>query len=228
MSEIIGGQRLSFRNTGAIRIGALLIVCMISAGLFLMYSSQNYKIGFPLDDAWIHQTYARNLIQLKQWVYVPGEVSTGSTSPLWTLLLSVGYWFQQTLPYFWTYALGILGLFGVALAGERIFAQWNNHGSRALPLAGLFLATEWHLIWGAVSGMETILFSFMILAVFACLVQTKPPYLLAGTLIGFACWVRPDGITLLGPAFFILLFIPFESKQRWGDAPPSRQWCIPE
>lgn len=214
MSEIIGGQRLSFRNTGAIRIGALLIVCMISAGLFLMYSSQNYKIGFPLDDAWIHQTYARNLIQLKQWVYVPGEVSTGSTSPLWTLLLSVGYWFQQTLPYFWTYALGILGLFGVALAGERIFAQWNNHGSRALPLAGLFLATEWHLIWGAVSGMETILFAFMILAVFACLVQTRPQYLLAGTLIGVACWVRPDGITLLGPAFFILILMPIRNKEK--------------
>ena len=36
--------------------------------------------GFPLDDSWIHQTYARNLAQTGQWAFVPGVPSAASTS----------------------------------------------------------------------------------------------------------------------------------------------------
>ena len=47
--------------------------------------------GYPLDDAWIHQTYARNWAETGQLAYVVGLPSAGSTAPLWTLLLSVAY-----------------------------------------------------------------------------------------------------------------------------------------
>ena len=47
--------------------------------------------GFPLDDAWIHQTYARNLANAGQLAYVPGQPSAGSTSPAWSFLLSISY-----------------------------------------------------------------------------------------------------------------------------------------
>ncbi len=45
--------------------------------------------GYPLDDAWIHQTYARNWAETGQLAYVVGLPSAGSTAPLWTLLLSI-------------------------------------------------------------------------------------------------------------------------------------------
>jgi len=44
----------------------------------------------PLDDAWIHLGYARNLLAHGYYTYNPGSVQTGATSPLWTLTLAAG------------------------------------------------------------------------------------------------------------------------------------------
>ena len=116
--------------------------------------------GFPLDDAWIHQTYARNLAQSGQFAFTPGLPSAGSTAPLWTFLLSIGY--LLNVPFqIWTYGLGIifLGLTGwmVARLGQHLFPENRRVGF----WAGLFCVFEWHLVWAAVSGMETILFVWL-------------------------------------------------------------------
>ena len=46
-------------------------------------------IGAPLDDAWIHFQFARNLSQGHGFSYNPGQPTPGSTAPLWTLLLAL-------------------------------------------------------------------------------------------------------------------------------------------
>src|SRR3972149_1221761 len=62
----------------------------VSLGGYLWFSLETYGLGLPLDDAWIHQTYARNLAERGEWAFVPGEASGGSTAPLWTVLLAGG------------------------------------------------------------------------------------------------------------------------------------------
>lgn len=48
--------------------------------------------GFPLDDAWIHLTYARNLWLHHALSYFPGDPPTlGTTSPLFSMVLSLGF-----------------------------------------------------------------------------------------------------------------------------------------
>ena len=75
---------------------ALLIVLeVLNAAVYLSAANQP---GFPLDDAWIHQTYARNLGLHGIMAFSPGEPSTGSTSPAWTVLLAAGYLLQ--VPFF--------------------------------------------------------------------------------------------------------------------------------
>ena len=42
--------------------------------------------NLALDDAWIHQTYARNLARGEWFTYTDDGASTGSTSPAWTTM----------------------------------------------------------------------------------------------------------------------------------------------
>ena len=65
-------------------------ITILTCAVYLYAAQREYGLGFPLDDAWIHQTFARNLVELKTWAYQPGPTSGGSTSPLWTVLLAVG------------------------------------------------------------------------------------------------------------------------------------------
>ena len=69
----------------------LIAVAILSLGSYTVWSSTAEGPGFPLDDAWIHQTYARNLIQHTEWSFIPGIPSGGSTAPLWSAILAIGY-----------------------------------------------------------------------------------------------------------------------------------------
>lgn len=171
----------------------LLIPVALSVFGYLGFSWLGGYLGFPLDDAWIHQTYARNLGTHFEFAFIPGQPSAGSTAPLWTGLLAVGYFLR--LPYLlWTYLLGaaLLGLNAGLVYG--LLRQWAPQAPRAAGLAGLFTALEWHLVWSAVSGMETLLFSALVLAVFI-IPPRRAGWL--GFCAGLSLFVRPDGLTLL-------------------------------
>lgn len=175
----------------------------LAAAIYLFSAHSTLRIGFPLDDAWIHQTYARNLIWHGEWSFLPGISSAGSTSPLWTALLAVGYLFTREIPYFWTYFCGFLALAGIAIAGETIFRKLAPNPNRRIPWVGLILVFEWHLVWAAVSGMETAWMAMMVLITMAAILKGGRGVLAAGVLAGISVWVRPDGLTLLGPVALI-------------------------
>lgn len=198
------------------QIFILLALALASAILYLVSSALYYRTGFPLDDAWIHQTYARNLAWRGEWAFVPGQPSGGSTSPLWTMLLAIGYWLR--LPFFaWTYLLETVFLWGAAWLGEMLLRQMLPTYRPVFPWFGAFLALEWHLAWAAVSGMEIVFFVFLTLLVFLLLFSARSHFLVVGLLIGLLVWVRPDGLTLLGPALWVALFRPVAWRERLGS-----------
>jgi hypothetical protein len=181
--------------------------------LYLGYSAVTHAAGFPLDDAWIHQTYARSLAQRGEWAFLPGVPSAGSTSPLWTVLLAPGQW--NLIPMLiWTFVLGILSLTGLAVLGERLFRNLTGESAKIMPVAGVFLALEWHLVWAAASGMETALFALWILGVMVLLSAKRKKWFWTGFLVGASAWVRPDGITLLGPVLFVQMLDGQDIKSR--------------
>lgn len=183
------------RSAGWILAGTVLL----SVFVYLMASQQYFRIGFPLDDAWIHQTYARNLVLYREWAFLPGHPSGGSTSPLWSGLLAIGY-LLHLAPYLWTYALGAGGLWVSAILAEKTVRVLAPGYRSRLPWVGMLLALEWHLVWAALSGMETMLYALLVVSVMALLVRGERKPLALGVLIGLSVWVRPDGITLLAPA----------------------------
>lgn len=197
-------------------IWGLALASTISMAVYLVVSTLNYGIGFPLDDSWIHLTYARNLAVYGEWAFKPGQPSAGSTAPLWTALLSIGF-FLKLAPYIWTYLLGTLLLWGVGVFGEMVVRRINPVYQSRIPWVGLFLVAEWHMVWSAASGMETLLHALLITIVLGMLMSGSPRFMTLGLLAGLSVWVRPDGITLLGPIVLHALAGKGTGKKRWRD-----------
>ncbi len=184
----------------------LLIFCLLTfivTGLFLVVAASRGHTGFPLDDGWIHQTYARNWAETGQLAYVAGQPSAGSTAPLWTLLISLGYRLQID-PLAWTYVLGAISLAITAWLVYRLAARLIPQRPTAAWAAGLIVALEWHLIWAAVSGMETLLFCALMLLVIDR-VQARSSGWAIGWWGGLLILTRPEGLVLIGLAALVML-----------------------
>jgi hypothetical protein len=186
------------------------IVALLAVGGYLLFSASVYRIGFPLDDSWIHLTYARNFAEHGEWAFRLGQRSAGSTSPLWTFLLSVGY-FLKLAPYAWTFFVGWLVLTFFGIQAEKAARIFVDSYKPTIPWVGLFFVLEWHFTWSAVSGMETLLHGLILLLVLTALMGGSRQYLSLGLLTGLSVWIRPDGLTLLGP----LLFTAFFTEPNW-------------
>lgn len=179
---------------------AILILSFALAGLYQASGGG----GFPLDDSWIHQGYARNLAERGEWSLVPGAASAATTSPLYVVLLAIGYKLGIAYPL-WTLALGAaaLALLGMLMARMTVwFCSCNEQWSWLAP--ALCLGT-WHLLWSAVAGMETIVFSLLTTALFywawrICLRRASAlsagHAITLGLLSGLVTLTRPEGLLL--------------------------------
>ncbi len=88
---------------------------------------------------------------------------------------------------------------------RQVCAPWSRNIVAVIPWVGLLVAFEWHLVWASVSGMETILHALVAFILLVLLIKKTSHWLLLGALAGMSVWVRPDGITFLGPIIFIIL-----------------------
>ncbi len=120
-------------------------------------SANGQPWGFPLDDAWIHMTFGRNLAQGAGFSVNPGEPCGASTSVLWSLWLAVLHLLPARLGLAGVIACVkasgvLLGL--AAFAGTRRFLRTAGL-SPGETLAGLLLAlVAYPLSWASLSGME--------------------------------------------------------------------------
>ncbi|HLB65813.1 MAG TPA: hypothetical protein VJJ46_13300 [Anaerolineales bacterium] len=171
----------------------------VSLGGYLWFSLETYGLGLPLDDAWIHQTYARNLAERGEWAFLPGEPSAGSTAPLWAALLA----FARVAGLGPVAATFVFGVTALALTG-LICDRWLRARLPDLRISPLWVPVlvglEWHLVWAGLSGMETLALALLTAAVlFAAEARGFPP-LAVGILIGLGVWLRPDALLLALPA----------------------------
>ncbi len=182
--------------------------------------------GFPLDDSWIHQAYGRNLALTGVWAFIPGQPSAASTSPLYTLLLAAGYKLGVSYTV-WTNGLGIVALALTGMIAARLAGRLVP-GRRWIGMAaGLAVILEWHLIWAAASGMETMLFGLWTLALIALVwreadARSPAPAQVAlrgwwfGIFAGLAALTRPEGILLAGLCGLVLLIVSPRRAVIWG------------
>jgi len=185
--------------------GLVLLSAALFLGLSAWFSSAS---GLPFDDSWIHQDFARTLVTSGQFSFQPGTGGAGETSPLWALLLTPPYLLAGRQPPIWLLVawsdlLGTITLAGTAwTAGVCAHLISDQHGrARAVQEMSAFLAvvailTEWHLILSAASGMETLLFVWLVLLVLLLTAKRKHPAWI-GFLTSVALAIRPESWLLL-------------------------------
>lgn len=198
-----------------------LILALVTAGLFAAYLSvelkQNSEPGFPLDDSWIHLTFARNLARGWGVAYNQGEPVAGSTAPLWTLLLAFFHLLTRNAAVMVVAAklLGAALLFVSAVFAFRIAGRMT--GGKWLGLAaGLAVATLGPMGWAMMSGMEVTLSVALTLAGIYYYLKFRTGWrsTLAWVLFGLAAWARPESLLLGAFAALDSLLRRFALRQR--------------
>lgn len=211
-----GGRQRHLAQNNPPRGQQILIIGMVTVIGVALYAASSLRVGggFPLDDAWIHQTYARNLAQTGQWAFTPGIPSAGSTAPLYTVILAVGYLIGADYRL-WAYLVGggalfLTGIFSAGVA-NRLFpaVRWAGVG------AGVAVVTCWQLLGTAVTGMETSLSAALsTLILFLAVDQGRAGRSVGQTAVrgvgfGLACAafvaLRPEGALLGGMAGLAVL-----------------------
>lgn len=180
-------------------IVAALVPCAMYLGgeLWLL----DGRLGLPLDDGWIHLQFAWNLAAGHGLAYNPGELVAGSTAPLWTALLSIG--FLVGMPgLVWAKLLGV-ACHLLLVAGTWRLARELGLSRGLAALAAALTATTSSLVWSALSGMEIPLFAALSVWGIALHVRervdtSRLPMSLA--LFGLAVLARPEGLLLLALA----------------------------
>jgi hypothetical protein len=173
-------------------------------------------LGFPLDDAWIHLQFARNLAEDGQLAFNEGEPSSGSTSPLWTMLLAV----PLLAGFDAVISAKVLGTLLTAAAAILcwMLTKLLTSSSAAAYVAALATAISPRLTWGSVSGMEVPLYVALYLA--AVLVFVRDPDRGApwwGALAALAGTARPE-------TFLLFAVLAVHRVLITDGVPPNAAW----
>lgn len=191
---------------------SIILLPVIFAYVYLRFSfSSNKLYSFPLDDPWIHLTFAKNLAEYFSFSYFKNEmVTAGSTSPLYTFFAAIGFLFSKNEMAI-SYALGILffSLSAVAFYKLSLF-EFDNEGVFALLCTGIFIIDKW-INFISVSGMETTMFIF-ILVLCAYFYKKRNPVPFAVT-FGLIIWARPDGIVFIIAVLIDYILVLIYSKR---------------
>ena len=159
------------------------------------------RLGFPLDDSWIHLQFARQLADGNGLAFNDGELVAGSTAPLWTAILSLVFLLPGS-PLVWAKVIGLTAFVATVDATRRLAEVFDVPRSLAALAALLTACTSW-MVWGALSAMEIPAFCAlslwgMILHVGERSNPSRPP--LSLPLLGLAVLARPEGMLLLALA----------------------------
>lgn len=144
------------------------------------------------DDAFITFRYVRNLISGHGYVFNPGEYIFGTTTPLYTLYLALigksglDFIIVGKLTNIVADAASAVLLFIVVFRASNRIVAWAT--------ALLVLSSPYNLLFSA-SGMETGIYTFMILLVLYLYEQSQ--WKLMALVGGILVLVRPDGLLAL-------------------------------
>jgi len=172
-----------------LRVGICLCLVMVLSLIHQIVFNTN------ADDSYIVYRYASNLASGNGLVFNIGERVEGYSDFLWILILSGSYLLLGLDIPLTGRVLGtgiaLLAIFVTYLLSMEITGK-DRHGSL---MATLLVAASSSFACYGPSGLETPLFTLLIVSSFLCAVQRK--WVFASLMAGLSVMTRPDGIFLL-------------------------------
>ncbi len=168
--------------------------------------------GLGLDDGYIHAVYARNLLSGHFFQFNIGETSSGSTSPLWVVLVAMLGAVSGLMRSVWILSaicFMLSAMSAALLAREIILAvlgksRGNDELKRSIEdisvFAGILIALYGRFFWHAFSGMETQLYSAavtLVMALFLWENRTGQNFWRSSLLCAICLWIRPESFLLV-------------------------------
>ncbi|MCC5874795.1 MAG: hypothetical protein JJU11_01120 [Candidatus Sumerlaeia bacterium] len=144
-------------------LAALAAVQAVLVGVLAWFTAGGHFM-LPLDDSYIHLQYARRVAGGQLLSYSPGMLpSGGMTSPLYVFLMA---------PLFLIGMEGVRAAIGAFLFGMvtwMVLPIWVHEltkrlaGGTCAMIAALLVLANGHLLWNFMSGMETGLFTLLVI-----------------------------------------------------------------
>jgi hypothetical protein len=147
----------------------------------------------PVDDAYIHFQYAKQLALGQPYVYNPGLPPTsGATSFIYPYFLALGYLlgFQDLQLGIWAMLIGAIALFFSGIAIYRLFTS-QSISPMIAGLISVSFSFNGAIAWHFMSGMETgLMITFTLWTLYAFITQRLGLWVFAAALLALT---RPEG-----------------------------------
>jgi len=181
-------------------------VVALVAVVLIAWAVQTFFLNYTVDDAFISFRYSRNLAQGFGLVFNPGERVEGYTNFLWTLLCSVPFLLGIDVLWFSKVVLALLSAGAITVFVLFLRRQQPRPVWWPVYAAGLVLGLNTSFTLYAVNGIETMLFSLLLLL---SLLLSSREFEQGGWLsaIPWALlfFTRPDGALFFGLAWLARL-----------------------
>lgn len=190
------------KKTPAPRASRTHLTALAFAAVVLVLSCVYIMPYFP-DDAYISFRYAENLVDGHGLAFNPGEPLEAYSNFLWIMVCALLYRLGMSLPVVTPFVGIVLALWGLAILWHLFRRRVEHPTQLFLPL--LLYAAAGPFVLYVVSGMETALFGFLLLALlyYADRLNHSPaPSSWIGlTAIGFLlALARPEGVVVFPAA----------------------------
>ena len=163
------------------QIALAIYLLLTTIVIFATFSRWGY------DDPFITYRYAANLQHGLGFVYNPGERVLSTTTPLFTLLLTLLGNLWPDLPHL----ANLLGAFSLAMGGLFLWDLAHTWQAPLIGWSGLLLYPTFPLLVSTL-GSETLLYLAFCLGAFAFYARRR--YSLTAVCVALAILTRPDGI----------------------------------
>lgn len=192
------------------KYASLIAMLVLLNGIVYFYYQNNIHLTdgsyiYPLDDTYIHLAVAKNIAFYNNWGVVHDEFSSSSSSPVYTLMLSV---LMRIFGDSSVYPLLINIFFGNAIICLLFLFFRRNRCLFFCSCLFLFAPVLLHI--QILSGMEHTLHIFLIIAAFMLFYKHLEtwrkkytyPFLI---ITGFLCLTRYESMFFIIPIAFVLL-----------------------